>query len=257
VRGENVDHRGDLYSVGVLAYELLTGRLPFDRPNSMDMLLAHATELPPAFAELNLGEEIPTAVEAVVMKCLEKDAANRPQTARDLAAAFDRALAESTPASPDVPPSLDTPLPSRFPEKPFQAHFTAAPDDPHALLLSFKAWMPEKVALIKLRGYCHDFRGEIVESQPGLVRVLLPTSRGNEPTNGGPLSWLGLARRPCHTHLELRLIQDDPQRENLLTIEARFRPGEGSSIGSESWRGRCVQHFINLRGYLMGQVESV
>ncbi len=44
VRGEEMDHRGDLYSVGVMMYELLTGRLPFNGPTSMDILLAHATE---------------------------------------------------------------------------------------------------------------------------------------------------------------------------------------------------------------------
>jgi hypothetical protein len=41
-----------------------------------------------------------------------------------------------------------------------------------------------------------------------------------------------------------------------LTIEARFRPGEGATQ-NQLWRARCVQHFINLRGYLMGQVETV
>src|SRR6476659_5717734 len=54
VRGEEMDHRGDLYSVGVMMYELLTGRLPFTGPNSMDILLAHATEYPPTFTELGL-----------------------------------------------------------------------------------------------------------------------------------------------------------------------------------------------------------
>jgi eukaryotic-like serine/threonine-protein kinase len=258
VRGEDVDFRGDIYSVGVLAYELLAGRLPFECPNSMDMLLAHATELPPTFADLELNDNIPPAVEAVVMQCLEKDASKRPQSARELAAAYDQALAESETVVSERPTPADTPLPSRGPEKPFQAHFTAAPDDPNALLLTFKAWMPEKVALIKLRGYCYDFHGEIIESQPGLIRVVLPGAQAREPnSSGGPLSWLGLTRKPNTTTLELRLIQDDPLRENLLSIEARFRPGGGGSIGNERWRARCVQHFINLRGYLMGQVESV
>src|SRR5262249_10202408 len=47
VRGEELDSRSDLYSVGVMCYELLTGQLPFPKQSSMDMLLAHATELPP------------------------------------------------------------------------------------------------------------------------------------------------------------------------------------------------------------------
>jgi hypothetical protein len=116
--------------------------------------------------------------------------------------------------------------------------------------------MPEKVALVKLRGYCHDFRGEILESQPGLVRVALPPGGGRDTNGGGPLSWFKLGRKLSQTQLELRLIQDDPVRQNLLTIEARFRPAEGVSQ-NQLWRARCVQHFINLRGYLMGQVETV
>jgi hypothetical protein len=71
------------------------------------------------------------------------------------------------------------------------------------------------------------------------------------------LSWLGLRRKPTHTDIELRLIRHDPQRENHLTIEARFRQADGAGPGDRQWRARCVQHFINLRGYLMGQMETV
>src|SRR6516162_6780707 len=45
-RGEVMDHRGDLYSVGVILYELLTGQLPFAGKETMDVMLAHATEAP-------------------------------------------------------------------------------------------------------------------------------------------------------------------------------------------------------------------
>ena len=78
VRGEAVDHRGDLYSVGVIMYEMLTGRMPFNGPNAMDLMLAHATEKPPSFASLDLGDQIPPAVEQVVFAVLEKDP-NNPQ----------------------------------------------------------------------------------------------------------------------------------------------------------------------------------
>src|SRR5919199_6216693 len=58
-RGEEMDHRGDLYSVGVILYELLAGRLPFAGKSTMDMLLAHATEEPPAFDQLEGAEGVP------------------------------------------------------------------------------------------------------------------------------------------------------------------------------------------------------
>ncbi len=91
VRGEMMDHRGDLYSVGVMLFELLTGRLPFQGATSMDVLLAHATEDPPTFAELGLARIAPKPVEDVIRWCLAKDPAARPQSARELADGFAKA----------------------------------------------------------------------------------------------------------------------------------------------------------------------
>src|SRR5690349_2357161 len=93
VRGESMDHRGDIYSVGVMMYELLTGQLPFQGASSMDVLLAHATEAPPAFAELGLGGWVPRAIEELVHDCLAKDPDDRPQSTRDLADRFERGIA--------------------------------------------------------------------------------------------------------------------------------------------------------------------
>jgi serine/threonine-protein kinase len=58
-RGDEMDSRGDLYSVGVILYELLTGRLPFADRSTMDLLLAHVIEEPPPFSFAVAGVEIP------------------------------------------------------------------------------------------------------------------------------------------------------------------------------------------------------
>ena len=58
----------------------------------MDILLAHATDTPPSFAQLGLKGWVPREVERLVMDCLEKNPEDRPQSARDLAERFDTAL---------------------------------------------------------------------------------------------------------------------------------------------------------------------
>src|SRR5947208_6307726 len=59
VRGEETDYRCDIYGVGVMIYELLTGRLPFVRDETMDVLFAHATEPPPTFDQIGAGDWVP------------------------------------------------------------------------------------------------------------------------------------------------------------------------------------------------------
>ncbi|HEY1379774.1 MAG TPA: serine/threonine-protein kinase, partial [Gemmataceae bacterium] len=255
VRGEAMDHRGDLYAVGVILYELLTGRLPFPGPNPMDMLLAHATEPPLPFADVGAGEWVSPEVERVVLRCLEKDAGDRPQSARELAAEYDAALAAAGSALP--PPA---PLPigdpeDRGPDKPFQQPtYITPPDDPNAILFTLDAWMPAAVALVKLRGYVHDANGQVLESVPGLIRVRLPAAASAAPT--GRLSWLGFGRRSGPIILELHLQQHD-ERESLLNISVLFRPGDGTPATDARWRARCVAHFINLRGYMIGNTHAL
>ncbi|HKB35992.1 MAG TPA: serine/threonine-protein kinase, partial [Gemmataceae bacterium] len=84
-RGEEMDHRGDLYSIGAILFELLAGRLPFAGRSTMDILLAHATEDPPSFAAIGAPAAVPPEIERVVQTCLAKSADQRPRTARELA----------------------------------------------------------------------------------------------------------------------------------------------------------------------------
>src|SRR5262249_10286300 len=68
-----VDARSDLYSVGVLLYQFLTGYLPFEKSSKMEMLVAHLLAEPLPFKKVTnvTKERIPARVERLVMKCLE------------------------------------------------------------------------------------------------------------------------------------------------------------------------------------------
>src|SRR3989441_1296225 len=83
----SVDHRTDIYSVGVLAYELLTGQPPFAGRTPQHLLAAHVTEAPEAINRRRAS--LPPALAALVMRCLEKRPADRPQSASEVVHALD------------------------------------------------------------------------------------------------------------------------------------------------------------------------
>jgi serine/threonine-protein kinase len=99
----NMDHRADIYALGVLAYEVLTGQPPFTGGNAQQLMAAHATQTPQPLTRSRAA--VPPALDALVRSCLEKRAADRPQTAAAIVSALD---VMATPSG-GVPPFPATP----------------------------------------------------------------------------------------------------------------------------------------------------
>jgi serine/threonine-protein kinase len=99
-RGETVDARSDVYSTGCLLYELLTGRPPFQGESPVAVAYQHVREnpLPPSTFNPDIGSE----ADAIVMKALTKNPANRYQSAAEMRADIQRALQGATVAAPPV-----------------------------------------------------------------------------------------------------------------------------------------------------------
>ena len=96
------DHRADIYSFGCVAYEVLTGAAPFAHRQPHQLFAAHMGERPAPLADRR--SDCPPEIVDLVTRCLEKDPANRPQSARELLRALDTKHTYSTPVSQPTKP---------------------------------------------------------------------------------------------------------------------------------------------------------
>jgi serine/threonine-protein kinase len=141
VRGDPVDPRADLYALGAMLYQMLTGQLPFQAESGLAVALKHINE--PVTPPREVNPDLPPAVEQVIIKALEKERDARYQSADEFVAAFREALSgESTdhrrPAPLKVQPSRPVTA-SRF--RVAQAHATPTPA-PDEIPLD-QIWPPE------------------------------------------------------------------------------------------------------------------
>jgi eukaryotic-like serine/threonine-protein kinase len=95
--GEHLDPRSDLYSFGIVMYEMLAGRAPFQATNPHGYILKHVTEKPAAIGETNPGVKVPPQLESVIMKSLEKNREVRFEAAGDFAAQLESIRASIPP----------------------------------------------------------------------------------------------------------------------------------------------------------------
>ena len=96
-RGDDLDGRSDLYSLGMVMYQMLSGGVPFKAETTMEMLLAHLQKPPIPIRELRPDLQIPEGIARVVMRTLEKDPDLRPASAKALIEEIEHAEKPSVP----------------------------------------------------------------------------------------------------------------------------------------------------------------
>lgn len=98
-RGTKVDPRADLYALGVMAYEMLSGKLPFAAKHPVDVMHMHVFEVPPPIAEVAPDVEVPPGVMKIVQRAMAKE----PDDRYDSAAAFASAVRAIDPLAAKPP----------------------------------------------------------------------------------------------------------------------------------------------------------
>lgn len=244
VRGEQVDHRADLYSVGVVLYKLLSGWLPFQEYTELNHILeAHRVKTPPTFAERGITD-VPEEIEAIVRQLLCKIPAERPGSAKDLAKRFEKALHERClPDNAfDYTPIIRDEAPPRF--------------DPQYCLDTMEAFMPESIAIMKLRAFADSIGGEIAESEPGKIRIKMIDPRAKTPPP--PPSFLGMFRRRMlpppkqFLHLDLYMEKKDRGSRSMVEIAVVMAPELMDTREQSEMRSGFGQRICReLRAYLM------
>jgi serine/threonine protein kinase len=123
-RGDRTDHRTDIYSLGIVLYEMLAGRVPFEADSQLSVIYMHINNTPPPIPG------IPEKIQAIIDRALAKDPDDRYQHSGEMAADFFKSLKierrteaarETQVVSPEVPPAPPPPTPVPV-QKPKPAH---------------------------------------------------------------------------------------------------------------------------------------
>lgn len=128
-RGQPVDRRSDVYSLGVVLFEMLTGRIPFDADSAVGIVMKHISDPVPTLTDLN--HDLPAGLNGVIQRALAKAPADRYASAHDLVEAAARAYA-------GLPALADTPAPVLAP---VNLHIPTPPNRSPSISTPLRGWM--------------------------------------------------------------------------------------------------------------------
>jgi eukaryotic-like serine/threonine-protein kinase len=243
IQGKQVDHRGDLFSVGVLLYGLLTGHVPCEHLTDPNQILwANIHQAPPPFSHWKIAD-VPSTIERLVLSCLAKSPADRPDSAQTLIETFQLALGAKL---------LDEDAFAASLEKSHSSLQELERFDPRTVIDQFDASMVEQMAAMKLRGFVDGVGGRVEQSDAGVIKVSLP-----RVTEGVPkkvlMGWFQVRTEEIDwIALELHMAKKQIDTRSLVEITVtRPHAADDTIERAQARKSYCDGICCELRAYLM------
>ena len=201
-RGEKLDARSDLYSMGIILYQLLSGETPFAADTALAIVLKHITDMPKPPSEKFSG--VHAGLEAVCLKALQKSPNDRFQDAREMRVALRSALeGRPTPSQRDLEPTMEMP-----------------------------AGGPPKVTPLAILHPAPTVAGAAVSVPSGTLAEELRPARGSAPLFGGiavvavalGVGGVFYANRAPKTLAQERTEKVEPAPTQIVTTPTEMRP---------------------------------
>jgi pimeloyl-ACP methyl ester carboxylesterase len=244
--GETIDHRADIYGVGILAYEMLTGRLPFQATAAQQMMAAHLTKPPDPISNCRPG--IPPQLAMAVMKCLEKRPTDRWQNAAELLTALEGSQEAHTPTAVETAHELierQFKLTERICRK-----LNRATLDPR-IIGDYLRYVDNQVRSDILVFFLHGLGLDHRDFEPILKRLsyrgVSPTLYGCEPERRGRIS-LSLADHVIILREWLREVAERHQPRIIVMVGFSLGADMGFELllGPTDEPGPAIDAFLSL-----------
>ena len=214
-KGLKVDPRSDLFALGIIFYEMLTGISPFKAETALATLLKRTQERPQPPAEVDSA--IPKAISDVVMKCLEIDRDHRYNTAREILEDLGQEMPTSIrTVAPTLPPTATSPTPTDI-----------------SFLQRYRAWIAGGAVILLLAVLGIAFRGKLLPGGAGkrtapVEQASLAVLPFRNASGDASLDWLGPSLADMLTTdvgQSARLRTISPDRLHQVLSDLRITPG--------------------------------